>query len=111
MLLQFSKFINLFLLFVPDLEAPVSNNEISFESVYFAFPSLQCQVGGITTAQFLSTDSCYSISTIYYHRDRKADHGEENYQLGLVDIIKGQVHALFNAEQASFRAAGQNSAQ
>ena len=36
MLLQFSKFINLFLLFVPDLEAPVSNNEISFESVYFA---------------------------------------------------------------------------
>ena len=36
MLLHFPKFINLFLLFVPDLEAPVSNNEISFESLYFA---------------------------------------------------------------------------
>ena len=35
-LLHFSKFINLFLLFVPNLEAPVSNNEISFESLYFA---------------------------------------------------------------------------
>ena len=36
MLLQFSKFINLFLLFVPDLEAPVSNNEMSIVSLYFA---------------------------------------------------------------------------
>ena len=42
MLLQFSKFINLFLLFVPDREAPVSNNEISFESLYFATLNEEC---------------------------------------------------------------------
>ena len=36
MLLHFSKLINLILLFVPDREAPVSNNEISFESLHFA---------------------------------------------------------------------------
>ena len=36
MLLHFSKLFNLFLLFVPEREAPVSNNEISFILLYFA---------------------------------------------------------------------------